>query len=106
MTVNEIKSFLETADMDDFVEIDKAVREIKTERKEEFKETKEARKSEIETVKRAEVEKLEKGDNIVIIFKGEKTEVVFEKLTEKRFTVIIDGNKRSIMFDKFVGLAE
>lgn len=46
---------------------------------------------------------IKEGDTIKVIFKGEEREVSFVGLTEKRFTVLVDGNKRSIMFNKYVG---
>lgn len=46
---------------------------------------------------------LKEGDVITVIYKGEEREVSFVALTEKRFTVEVDGAKRSIMFNKFVG---
>ncbi len=45
---------------------------------------------------------LEKGAPLTVVYKGEETLVTFEKLTEKRFTVLVDGVKRSIMFDKLI----
>ncbi len=45
-----------------------------------------------------------KGSHVRILYKGEKVEADFVGLTEKRFTVSIDGVKRSIQPDKFVEL--
>lgn len=43
-----------------------------------------------------------KGDIVTVIFKGERTDAKFVGLTDKRFTVEIDGAKKSIMLDKLV----
>lgn len=54
---------------------------------------------------RASMEGLEKGTPVRILYKGEETEALLETLTDKRFTVSIDGVKRSIQMDKFLGVA-
>jgi len=84
----------------------KAGRELLKERASELKEARkaerEAEKAEREEAGREAVKNLEKGDALVVIFKGEETEAIFDKMTEKRFTVEVDGVKRSVMFNKFV----
>lgn len=62
-----------------------------------------ARENDIaDTETRNRVAEFKEGDTITIVFKGEERAVTFVGLTEKRFTVLVDGNKRSIMFNKFV----
>ncbi len=51
---------------------------------------------------REQLKAVEKGATLVVIFKGQKTEVAFVGLTDKRFTVEVDGVKRSVQFDKLV----
>ena len=70
---------------------------------------KEARKVAVKAeVKGAEAEarkflgNLSKGDAVTVVFKGENTDAKFVGLTDKRFTVEIDGVKKSIMFTKLV----
>jgi len=87
-----------------------AGRAILKDRKDEIAEARKAEKAAEKAVAdaagREAVEGLDEGDEIVVIFKGEETEVTFVKMTEKRFTVEVDGVKRSIMFDKFVRVAD
>lgn len=83
---------------------------ILKDRKDEIAETakaeREATKAAADAAGREAVAGLDEGDRIVIVFKGEKVEVEFVKMTEKRFTVEVEGVKRSIMFDKFVEAVE
>ena len=39
---------------------------------------------------------------MLVTFKGAETEATFVRMTDKRFTVEVEGEKRSIMFDKFI----
>ncbi len=51
---------------------------------------------------RVEVEGLVEGDGVLVTFKGKDTVATFVRMTDKRFTVEVEGEKRSIMFDKFI----
>ena len=53
---------------------------------------------------RVKLRDVQEGDSVYVIFKGEEVEASFVKVTEKRFSVIIDGQKKSIMFDKLTGI--
>ncbi len=53
---------------------------------------------------REQLEDVAKGTLVKVIFKGEEVEAVFEKLTEKRFTVQIEGVNKSIMYSKLVSI--
>jgi len=50
-----------------------------------------------------EAEGLEEGDTIRAILKGEEVIGDFVKATEARFIVLVDGEKKTLPFDKFVG---
>ncbi len=47
---------------------------------------------------------LEEGKKVSIIFKGEEVRAKFIGLTNSRFTVEIDGAKKSILFDKLISI--
>ena len=53
---------------------------------------------------RTSLEGIEKGTPVKVIFKGEEVVAIFEKLTEKRLTVNIDGVNKSVMFNKVVSV--
>lgn len=80
-------------------EIDMEIATLKDARKVALK----VEKDEADLAIRAKIAEHSEGDFVTVIFKGEKVEAIFGKLTEKRFTVEIDGVKKSIMFDKYVG---
>jgi len=61
--------------------------------------------AEADAMIRENLSELEKGDPIRILYKGEEIEALFEKLTDKRATVTIDGVKRSILLDKILSVA-
>lgn len=65
---------------------------------------KERERKEADGNARSMLDGVEKGTAVRVIFKGEEVEAVFEKLTDKRFTVKIDGVNKSIMFDKLVSV--
>jgi len=76
-----------------------------------IKEAKEAKKRimKIESAKvdakvRETLKDVKEGDALVILFKGEEVSATFVKLTDKRFTVIINNVKHSIRFDKLVSI--
>lgn len=69
-----------------------------------IKEKKKEKKEDALSVNREKLKDVKEGDLIYIIFKGEEIEVPFVKLTEKRFSVLVDGQKKSIMFDKLTGI--
>ena len=79
-------------------ELDKVMEELKVARKEAVK----AEEKNAEAVARDFLNKSEKGDIVTVVFKGERTDAKFVGLTDKRFTVEIDGAKKSIMFTKLV----
>lgn len=82
-------------------ELDAILDEIKEARREAVA----RERGEADVAVRQDLEKLEKGTPVNVLFKGEKTEANFLSLTAKRFTVEIDGAKRSIQMDKFLGVA-
>ena len=45
---------------------------------------------------------VEEGKEVVVIFKGKEVKANFVAITNSRFTVEINGAKKSIMFDKLV----
>lgn len=47
---------------------------------------------------------LNAGKYIKILFKGEPTKVIFVGVTASRFTVDINGTKKSILFDKLISV--
>ena len=49
---------------------------------------------------------LEEGADIRFILKGEETEGSFVKMTEARFVALVDGEKKTLPFDKFLAVAE
>lgn len=90
-------------------ELDKLVVAIREEKKARKAEAKAAEKEAKEKLKEANAETLRGLDeNATVRFtlKGEETEGVLDKVTDKRFVVIVEGVKKAIMFDKFLGVAE
>lgn len=79
-------------------EIDAKIAELKLARTLALK----TEKNEADALIRETLESLVKGDMVTFMFKGEEVTAPFEKLTEKRFTVLIDGERKSIMFDKYM----
>lgn len=61
--------------------------------------------SDADAVIRESLLSLTKGNHLTVLFKGEEVEVIFDKLTEKRATVLIDGIKRSVQLDKIISVA-
>lgn len=83
-----------------------ALREVRRSTKEAEKEAEAAAKAnakaELENANRETLKGIEEGATVTVIFKGEEVEAEFAGLTEKRFNVMIDGTKKSIMLDKLV----
>jgi len=94
MTVDEIKAIA--------TEARDALKARKAVDGEADKASREALKAEVDASGREKVETLDEGDRIVILFKDTETEATFVKVTDKRFTVEIEGEKRSVRFDKFI----
>lgn len=96
--VNEIMS---VGDVDALIA---ALRGRRRELKDVNKEAEKANKEKLmeETKEKIVALNLKEGDVVKFIFKGEETVGIFVKLTEKRFTALVDGDKKSIMFDKFI----
>ena len=69
-----------------------------------LKEKKKEKREEFINKNRVKLRDVQEGDSVYVIFKGEEVEASFVKVTEKRFSVIIDGQKKSIMFDKLTGI--
>ena len=49
---------------------------------------------------------LEEGTDVRFILKGEETEGQFVKTTEARFVVLVEGEKKTLPFDKFLAVVE
>lgn len=49
---------------------------------------------------------LEEGADIRFILKGEEVEGSFVKMTEARFVALVDGEKKTLPFDKFLAVVE
>lgn len=94
MTVDEIKAVI--------AEGREAVKARTAKTAEADKAARTADKAEAEAAGRVEIEGLEEGDGVLITFKGAETAATFVRMTDKRFTVEVDGEKRSIRFDKFI----
>jgi len=62
-------------------------------------------KVEADNAIRETLQDVEKGNPITVVFKGEEVEGIFDKLTEKRATVLIRGVRRSIQLDTIVSVA-
>lgn len=56
--------------------------------------------------KNIEAMNLEEGDLVRFYLKGEERTGEFYKITESRFIVIVNGEKKTLPFDKFIGTAE
>lgn len=100
--------------LDSIEEVDaviSAAKERKVVLKEQEKEAQRvARKREKEAAMEAAKESieqagLEEGDNILVLLKGEEVEGQFVHLTESRLVVLVDGDKKALPFDKFLGTA-
>ena len=98
--------------LDSIEEIDaviSAAKERKVVLKEQEKEAQRvARKREKEAAMEAAKESieqagLEEGDDILVLLKGEEVEGQFVHLTESRLVVLVDGDKKALPFDKFLG---
>jgi len=95
--------------------VDEAIKSLRERRKElkaeATKADREAAKAEkarqLEEAKiRLEDAGLEEGDTIRAILKGEEVLGEFVKETEARFVILVDGEKKTLPFDKFVGTAD
>jgi len=49
---------------------------------------------------------LEEGSDIRFILKGVEVEGSFVKMTEARFVALVDGEKKTLPFDKFLAVVE
>ena len=49
---------------------------------------------------------LNEGDAIRVILKGDEVIGDFVKMTEARIVVLVDGEKKTLPFDKFIGVAD
>jgi hypothetical protein len=78
------------------------VREVKRERVAQAKAVKRKERKRIAEENLQHLSEMNEGDDVSFIYKGEETTAPFVKTTDKRFIVEIDGNKRTIMPDKFV----
>jgi hypothetical protein len=96
-------------------DIDNAIKELRDRRKElkanEVKANREAAKAEkakalAEAKANLEGLGLEEGTDVRFILKGEETEGSFVKVTEARFVVLVDGEKKTLLFDKFLSVVE
>jgi hypothetical protein len=79
-----------------FAELDEVI--------EKAKELKKEKKAEADEANREKLKGVEEGTVVSFMFKGEEEEGTFVKVTDKRFTVILDGQKKSIMFNKLTGI--
>lgn len=95
-------------------EADEAIKAIRERRKELKAEAVKADREAAKTAKaealaeakgRLEEAGLEEGDTVRAILKGEEVLGEFVKETEARFVILVDGEKKTLPFDKFVGLA-
>lgn len=62
------------------------------------------KKDNIEAINRNILGGVNEGRRIKILFKGEPTVVKFVGLTAKRFSVDLDGVKKSILLDKLISV--
>jgi len=46
------------------------------------------------------------GTEINVTFKGEEIIAVYVRMTEKRFVALVDGEKKTFLFTKFLGIVE
>lgn len=118
--MDEIRDAVETEVLDveafDTVEgIDEAIKSLRERRKavkaEATKADREAAKVEKARVLEAakatlEAAGLAEGDTIRATLKGEEVIGEFVKETEARFIVLVDGEKKTLPFDKFLGRAD
>jgi len=77
-------------------EIDAIIKEAKEAKKRIMN----AEKAKADAKVREALKSVTEGDDLVVYFKGEGVHATFVKLTDKRFTVIINNVKHSIRFDK------
>ena len=80
------------------VELDAIAEDLKEARREAVAREKEEANEAI----RQSLKALDKGTPVRVLFKGDEAEAKFLTLTTKRFTVELDGVKRSIQMDKFI----
>lgn len=103
------------SDFDSVEDIDVAIKALQDQRKELSKEqdalAKEASKAKkqliLDQAKNHMISlELSEGTEITAYLKGELVEGVFSKITDKRFIILVDGESKTLPFDKFVGLVE
>ena len=80
----------------------KAVKDAQDKRQ---REQRKARKEQKMAEAKEHIESLElmEGETITFTLKGERTEGQFVKVTESRFVAEVDGVKKTLQFDKFLG---
>lgn len=61
-----------------------------------------AKKENIDETNRGILKEVNEGRRILILFKGEPTVAKYVGLTEKRFSVEIEGKRKSILLDKLL----
>lgn len=100
------KEMLNGLNIDELNTLISMAREEKKVRKENARAEAEVEKEHLIASNRETLANLENGVEITFIFKGNETVGQFVKTTEKRFTALVDGEKKSIMFDKFIRVNE
>ena len=111
----QVSSVVDVSSFDSVDAVDEAITALRDRRKalkdEQVKAGKQREKAEkeqamAEAKERLEAEGLEDGDSIRALLKGEEVEGHFVKMTDARFIVLVDGEKKTLPFDKFLGRAE
>ena len=96
-------------------ELDVAIKELRERRKELKAEAVKAEREAAKAEKQSRLDEakarleglgLEEGDTVRFILKGEEVVGQFVKLTAARFVATVDGEKKTLPFDKFVDVAE
>lgn len=61
-----------------------------------------SKKDNLNEANKEKLSKIEAGKRVKLIFKGEPIVAIFVKITSSRFTVDVNGAKKSILFDKLI----
>lgn len=113
--MDEVREVLDVEAFDTVEGIDEAIKALRERRKavkaEATKADREAAKAEkarvlAEAKASLEAAGLEEGDTIRATLKGEEVLGDFVKVTEARFIILVDGKKKTLPFDKFLGRAD
>lgn len=105
---------VDVQDYADVSQIDEDIAALRERRKELKASQKEAERQKAKAEKQARLDEakayiesleLEEGDDVKVVLKGETVDAQFVHVTDARIVVLVDGDKKTLPFDKFVSQA-